>query len=252
MVNRNELIDYLNQLLSVELFHDYAPNGLQIEGKDQINVLCTAVTASQDAIQMAINHKADALLVHHGYFWRGEAPVITGMKRSRIAVLLANDINLMAYHLPLDAHSELGNNAGLGHALGVCDFHAELAMGQPDLLWHGKFEKPFSAVEVSKKLEQVLNREPLFVQGHDSDISRIAWCTGGAQDLIEQAHGLNVDAFISGEISERTYYMAKELGIDYFAAGHHATERFGVQLLGDHLRKEFSLTHYFIDSHNPV
>lgn len=251
-VKCEKLVEYLDKLLSVGLFNDYSPNGLQIEGAEEINVLCTAVTASQDAIQKAINIGADALLVHHGYFWRGESPVLTGMKRARIAALLEHNINLLAYHLPLDAHSKFGNNVGLGHALGLNDIKSELAMGQPDLLWHGRFKSSLSVLALSKKIEQVLNRKPLLIEARYTNISRVAWCTGGAQDLIEQAHELGVDAFISGEISERTYYMAKELGIDFFAAGHHATERFGVQLLGEHLQKQFSLAYHFIDSANPV
>lgn len=251
-VYRDELVSYLNKKLSVELFDDYAPNGLQIEGKDEIRVVCTAVTASQDVIENAISNHADAILVHHGYFWRGESPVLAGMKRARIATLLAHDINLIAYHLPLDAHANLGNNYGLGQALGLCDVYAEEAMGQPDLLWHGALKKPVSASMLSDKLEQILNRKPLLINARNSDISRVAWCTGGAQDLIEQAKKLNVDAFVSGEISERTYYLAKELGIDYYSAGHHATERFGVQLLGNHIKQQFSLVHHFIDSNNPV
>jgi dinuclear metal center YbgI/SA1388 family protein len=251
-VGRAQLVTYLDELLCVDLFHDYTSNGLQVEGTDQINVLCTAVTASLDAINQAISYHADALLVHHGYFWKGESPVITGMKRARMASLITNNINLIAYHLPLDAHENYGNNVGLGKALGLTKIQSKAAMGQPDLLWSGQFKGPVSAQTLSNQLERILQRKPLVFNARNADISKVAWCTGGAQDLIELAYQMGVDAFISGEVSERTYYIANELGIDYFASGHHATERFGVQLLGEHLKNQFSVTHQFIDSANPV
>lgn len=251
-VQQQELVDYLHQLLSPGLFKDYAPNGLQVEGKQSIKVLCTAVTASQAAIDEAISYKADALLVHHGYFWRGESPVLVGMKKHRIASLLKHDINLFAYHLPLDAHVTLGNNAGLGAALNIQSMASVTAGDNPGLLWHGRLAQPVSHKTLSSQLQKSLQREPLLISGHDRLISHVAWCTGGAQDYIEQAHALGVDAFISGEVSERTYYYAKELGISFFSAGHHATERFGVQLLGQHLSQKFSLQTHFLDSQNPV
>lgn len=252
MITRDALADYLKDHLSIDSFNDYAPNGLQVEGRSEIKRICTAVTASRDVIAEAIAQKADALLVHHGYFWRGEDPVITGVKRQRISQLIKHDLNLFAYHLPLDCHLELGNNACLGRLFELEDVTSHTVGKTPNLLWSGKLINPLSASDFAGFLGKKLQREPLKVSGTTKPVQHVAWCSGGAQDYIEDAHRLGVDAYISGEISERTYYQAQELGLHYFACGHHATERYGIQALGQHLAIQFGIQHQFIDSENPV
>lgn len=252
MITRNELSLYLYQFLECDRYTDYAPNGLQIEGKDTIKRICTAVTASDEAISEAVLSKADALLVHHGYFWRGEDPVITGMKRQRIAKLLNHNINLYAYHLPLDCHLDLGNNAGLAKLLSISSVQSHKVGNIDNLLWSGTLPEVMTAQQFGEVLNHKLGRKPLHISGNDKPIHHIAWCSGGAQDYIEDAKRLGVDAYFSGEVSERTYYQAKELGIHYFSCGHHATERFGINALGNYLSTQFELEHIFIDSNNPV
>jgi dinuclear metal center YbgI/SA1388 family protein len=239
-------------LLNCAQFKDYAPNGLQVEGKDQIKMICTAVTASESVITEAIAQRADALLVHHGYFWRGEEAVITGMKRQRVAKLLNHNINMLAYHLPLDCHLELGNNTNLGKLLSIEAPVSYQVQGVENLLWSGKLSKPMNGEQFSVFIEEKLKRAPLHLGDPLKLIHSIAWCTGAAQDYIEEAYHLGVDAYLSGEVSERTFYQAQELGIQYFACGHHATERYGIQALGSHLANQFGLQHCFIDSDNPV
>ncbi len=252
MTTRRDLAAYLADYLQVNTFKDYAPNGLQVEGRRDICRIRTAVTASSAVIQKACADKADALLVHHGYFWRGEASEICGMKRERIAHLIKNDLNLFAYHLPLDCHPELGNNVCMARRLDVSDLKSHDAMGTANLLWTGHLPKALTAESLSATLSKIYKREPQRISGTKKSIRQIAFCSGGAQDLIEMASALGVDAYLSGEISERTYYQAKELGMHYFACGHHATERDGIRTLGEHLATRFGLEHAFIDSDNPV
>ncbi|ASQ45526.1 Nif3-like dinuclear metal center hexameric protein [Legionella clemsonensis] len=252
MISRDKLACYLHEFLGCNNFNDYAPNGVQIEGRECIKRVCTAVTASAEIIEHAISLHADALLVHHGYFWRGEEPIITGMKRQRIAKLLRENISLLAYHLPLDCHPEIGNNACLARLFNIKSCRMHFAGKTPNLLWAGKLEQPTTTEEFLLQLHAKLGRLPLLIKGSSKSIHSVAWCSGAAQDFIEEACKLGVDAYISGEISERTYYQAKELGIHYFACGHHATERYGIQELGHHLASHFKLEHHFIDSANPV
>lgn len=252
MITRSELSLYLNEFLSCSKFNDYAPNGIQVEGKAQIKRICTAVTASDEAITQAIDWQADALLVHHGYFWRGEDPVITGMKRQRIAKLLKNDITLFAYHLPLDCHLELGNNAGLVKLLQLESVQTHKVGTTEHLLWSGKLSYPMKGQQFCELLANKFARQPVYIEGSNKPVHTVALCSGGAQDYIEEAWRLGVDAYISGEIAERTYYQARELGIHYYSCGHHATERYGIQALATHLANQFSLEHLFIDSNNPV
>ncbi|KTD68825.1 MULTISPECIES: Nif3-like dinuclear metal center hexameric protein [Legionella] len=252
MITKEELSLYLHQLLACERYNDYAPNGMQVEGKEQIKRICTAVTASEDAISQAIAWNADALLVHHGYFWRGEASTIVGMKRQRIYKLLCNELNLFAYHLPLDCHPDLGNNACLAKLFEVDMVHMHRAGSTDSILWSGKLTQAMQPAQFTEYLAKKLQRDPLFIAGSKKPITHIAWCSGGAQDFIEDAYRLGVDAYISGEVSERTYYQAKELGIHYYSCGHHATERYGIQALGNHLASQFELAHLFIDSDNPI
>ena len=240
-------------VLSLKLarFKDYAPNGLQVEGKDDIRTIVTGVTACQALIDEAVRLDADAILVHHGFFWKNEPEVITGMKQRRIKALLSHDISLFGYHLPLDAHPMLGNNATLARQLGIVDAEPIEALAQ-GLLWRGKLDLPVSASDFASTLEKALGRAPLHIGESEAQIQHLAWCTGGAQDYIDMAASLGVDAFISGEVSERTFHSAVEQGIHYYAAGHHATERFGIEALGRHLAREFHLVHHFVDIANPV
>lgn len=249
MTDRLEITRYINELLKVDQFQDYCPNGLQVEGRNAIEHIVSGVTASQALIEAAIKQQADALLVHHGYFWKGEEPCIIGLKRERIVRLLENDINLLAYHLPLDAHPELGNNAQLAKQLGL---QVEGVAGETGLIWYGSLPTPCTAAELGNRIDTALGRTPLYIEGSEGPISRVAWCSGAAHGYIEQAAALGVQAFISGEISEQTVHVARELGLDYFSAGHHATERYGVQALGEHLAGRFAIRHTFIDIKNPV
>ncbi len=252
MIDRIELDGYLDNLLDCSKYKDYAPNGLQVEGQRQINKICTAVTASADVIRRAADWGADALLVHHGYFWKGEEPILTGPKRQRIALLLESNLNLFAYHLPLDCHLAFGNNAQLAKLFDVYPFQAHKAGGTENLLWTGSLSEPVKAERFSHFLSGKLNRKPQHIDIKNKPIKTIAWCSGSAQDFIEEAARLGADAYLSGEISERTYYQAIELGIHYFACGHHATERLGIQALGHHLASSHELQHKFLDVDNPV
>jgi dinuclear metal center YbgI/SA1388 family protein len=252
MATLRELVDYTNTLLAIGRFQDYCPNGLQVEGRPEVEMLVSGVTASQDLIEAAIAMGADAVLVHHGYFWKGEDPCITGMKRRRLQRLLGTQTSLLAYHLPLDAHPELGNNAQLGRVLGLetrGTFGGDDGIG----LVHYAYPEPgMDAAVLTERIRGALDRAPLHIPGAHEVIRSIGWCTGAAQSWIEVAAGRGLDAFISGEISEQTVHVARECGIHYFAAGHHATERFGVQALGSHLADRFSIGHRFIDIENPV
>lgn len=251
-MQRDELLAYLAETLNISTFADYAPNGLQVAGRAEIKKIVTGVTACQALVDAAVARGADALLVHHGYFWKGEDPCVVGMKQQRLKALLAADINLLAYHLPLDAHPQLGNNAQLAALLGM---RAEGSFGRgsgPDIGQYGRLIQPQSAETFAELLAQKLSREPLHIVGNAREISTIAWCTGGAQSYLEQAAALGVDAFVSGEISEQTVHVAHELGIHFFSAGHHATERGGVQALGAHLAERFELDVEFVDIPNPV
>ncbi len=252
-MNNLQLEKILNELLSPQLVKDYAPNGLQVEGKEEVKRIVTGVTASQALINKAVELNADALLVHHGYFWKGEPEPIRGMKGNRIRTLIKNDINLFGYHLPLDIHPELGNNAELARLLEI-DVEGGLEGHPQSVAMFGRLKTPLSGAEFSNKINQVLNREPLHIapEANDKMIETVGWCTGGGQDFIELAVANGLDAFISGEISERTTYSAREMDIHYFAAGHHATERYGVKALGEWLAKEHGFDVEFIDIDNPV
>lgn len=242
----------LNQKLNPQLIKDYCPNGLQVEGRTEIKKIVTGVTASQALIEQAIERNADALLVHHGYFWKSEPESIRGMKGHRIRALIRNDINLYAYHLPLDIHPELGNNKLLADLLGI---HVDGGLeGHPQsVAMLGHFEQALTADELSQRIEQALQRRPLHVVPSSNRIIKtVGWCTGGGQDFVDLAAQHGLDAFISGEISERTTYSAREQNIHYFSAGHHATERYGVKALGEWLASEYGFEVEFIDINNPV
>jgi dinuclear metal center YbgI/SA1388 family protein len=245
----NELRDYNASLLQISLFKDYCPNGLQVEGRAEVRRIATAVTASQVVLDEAIAWGADAILVHHGYFWRNEDATIVGIKKRRIAQLLRNDVSLLAYHLPLDAHAELGNNAQLGKLLGLVE---QGRFGEQNMVWKGALNQPQSLTQFSSKIENSLQRKPQVIGGGEKIIRTVAWCSGGAQGYFEQAVSQGVDAYLTGEISEQNFHLANETGVAFIAAGHHATERFGIQALGGHLANQFGLEHRFFDQANPV
>ncbi len=248
-IHINELNNYLNVLLQPERFSDYCPNGLQVEGKQHIRKIVTGVTASMALLEAALQANSDAVLVHHGYFWRGEAQAITGIKRRRIQFLLQHDINLFAYHLPLDAHAELGNNVMLAKQLGL---NITGRAGDKEMLLLAELNMPQSLQTFAKLIESKLNRTPQVIGDLAKPIKTVALCTGAAQGYIGQALAENVDVYISGEISEQTVHVARESGMSYISAGHHATERYGIQALGGHLAQKFGLQHTFIDCDNPV
>ncbi len=244
-----ELRDYIGRLLEVDRFRDYCPNGIQVEGRAEIHRIASGVTASQHLLEAATEWGADAILVHHGYFWRNEDATLTGIKKRRIAHLLQRDVSLLAYHLPLDAHAELGNNAQLGRMLGL---QAQGRFGEQDIAWHGELQQPQTLAEFAATITHQLQRAPQIIGEGGRTLRRVAWCTGAAQGYFEQAVALGVDAFLTGEISEQNVHVARETGVAFIAAGHHATERYGVQALGGHLAQQFSLEHRFFDQDNPV
>ena len=248
-MKRDELIRYLDELLEPERFKDYCPNGLQVEGRSEIRRIVAGVTASQALVDQAVARGADALLVHHGWFWRGEDGRVTGFRKKRLQTLLAHDINLIAYHLPLDGHAEFGNNAQLAQRL---DWTVEGRFGEQDVGWYGRLNESRTLGEVAHRVSAELGREALVIGAQAQQVSRIAWCSGGAQSLFEAALSLGVQAFLSGEISEQHVHLARESGVAYLAAGHHASERYGIQALAAHLAGKFGLDCTFIDIDNPV
>ena len=231
MVTLKALVNYTDTLLSPDRYSDYCPNGLQIEGRAEIHSIASGVTASLALIEAAIEAGADALLVHHGYFWKGEDACITGMKRRRLERLLGSGISLLAYHLPLDAHPELGNNAQLAQVLGFTARGSFGSDGGLQLGQHGELAQPLSGPVLADHLQARLGRMPQYIAGAGDQIRSVGWCTGAAQSYIDAAVEQGLDAFISGEISEQTVHVVRECGIHYFAAGHHATERYGVRAI---------------------
>ena len=248
-MERDELVRHLDEKLETARFRDYCPNGLQVEGRAQVARIVAGVTASQALIEAAVARSADAILVHHGWFWKGEDGRITGIRRRRVGMLLAHDISLIAYHLPLDAHPELGNNAQLARRLG---WNPEGRFADQDVGWYGHVGAPTTAGALAAQMAAVLGRQPLLVGDANRPVQRIGWCSGGAQGYFEQAIAMGLDAYVSGEISEQTVHLARESGVAYFAAGHHATERYGAQALSAYLADRFGLQCEFIDIDNPV
>ena len=252
IMNNLELEQLINQKLSSDKINDYAPNGLQVEGKTEIKKIITGVTASQALIDYAIRQNADAILVHHGYFWKSENPCIRGMKGKRIKALLMNDINLYGYHLPLDVHPELGNNAQLAKLLNIENLQP-LEKGAVSIPVWGELKEPMTGKDLAEKIEKVLNRKPLIcIENGPHLIRKIGICTGGGQGYIDLAAEQGCDAFITGEVSEQTIHSAREQGLHFFSAGHHATERYGIKALGEWLAKEYSFDVEFKDIDNPA
>jgi dinuclear metal center YbgI/SA1388 family protein len=247
------LLTAFDQLLQPGLFKDYGPNGLQVEGKAEVRKIVSGVTASLALIEAAIAEQADAIFVHHGLFWRGQDGRVTGWMKQRLALLLAHDINLYAYHLPLDAHPELGNNAQLGLKLGL---KADRWFGDNKLGFLGGrsgAEDGFDTAEsLASHIKNALNRPVTLVGQAQGAIKNIAWCTGGAQGYFEDAIAAGADAFITGEISEPQAHYAREMGVAFIACGHHASERYGAPAVAAHVAAQFGLAHVFIDIDNPA
>jgi len=251
-VELKALIRYLDELLQSEQFADYCPNGLQVEGRSEVRRVIGGVTACQALLDRAVDLGADVVLTHHGFFWKGESSRVTGTRRRRLGTLLRNDMSLVAYHLPLDVHPEFGNNARLGRVLGL-RATGGISDGRVEgLIAEGELIEPATAGDFSDRVERALGRRPLHIGDPERILRRVAWCTGAAQSLIERVAGRGIDAYLTGEVSEPTVHAAREWGIEFFSAGHHATERFGVMALGEHLAQRFAIEYHFEDIPNPV
>ena len=252
MAKLQDIIQWCDQTLKSTEFKDYAPNGLQIEGKTEVRKILAAVTASQDAIDAAIRENADLLLVHHGYFWKGEAYPITGMRGKRIKSLIQHDISLLAYHLPLDSHPSLGNNAAIADLLKLERIEALDPSERHPIGNIGYLNQPMPVEDFKKFVSETLKFDVTHLPADKNMIEKVGFCTGGAQDFIVKAAEQGCDAYISGEVSERTFYEAKELGVHYFACGHHATERYGVQRLGQAISEQFDIEYVYFELNNPI
>ena len=248
-MRREALLDYLDGLLEPAKFKDYCPNGLQVEGRQEIHRIVAGVTACQALLDAAVAAEADAVLVHHGYFWKGEDGRVTGIRRQRLKTLLDHGISLIAYHLPLDAHPQLGNNARLAQAFG---WLAEGCFGEQNIAWRGSLPQPQTVAEVAARVGAALGREPLLIGDPQAPVRRVGWCSGGAQGYFEAAIEQGVDLYLSGEISEQTVHLARETGVAYLAAGHHASERLGIQALAARVAEECGLDCRFVEIDNPV
>ena len=247
-MQRQHLIEILNDLLHPELFKDYAPNGLQVEGKGEISRIVTAVSATQNVLDQALALKADALLVHHGWFWRGENPAVVATKYRRLKTLMSGEINLIAYHLPLDAHVTLGNNAQMAQLLAATDVAQG---GENNFIWTG-LVPPITVQALASHLEKSLKRSPLVLGDQTKTVSRLAWCSGAAEDFFEEVIAMGADAYISGEATERTTHLAREMHVPFLVCGHHATERLGIKALNDWLCENHGLECIFVDDENPI
>lgn len=261
-ISREQLESWLAQQLRVAAFRDYCPNGLQVAGKPHIHKIVTGVTASMAFLEAAVARRADAVLVHHGWFWKNDDPRVVGLLRHRLAFVLKHDLNLFAYHLPLDAHPQWGNNAQLGKVLGLV---AERAQGLDEqapfaprtldeggLVWVGGMPGVETLAALQQRVHERLGRAPLVIGEADACVGRVAWCTGGAQGYMQQAIAAGASVYITGEISEYNAHLARESGTAFVAAGHHATERYGVQALGQAVAQAHGLDVEFIDIDNPA
>jgi dinuclear metal center YbgI/SA1388 family protein len=249
---RQQLLAACNDLLQPQRFKDYGPNGLQVEGREHIRHMVSGVTASRALIEAAISAKADAIFVHHGLFWRGQDGTVTGWMKQRLQLLLQHDINLLAYHLPLDAHPDLGNNAQLARRFG---FQVQRTFGEQDLGLLGERQdgQHFAlAHDVAQLMHTVLGRDPICIEGDGRPIRRVAWCSGGAQSYFEAAIAAGADAFITGELSEPQAHLARETGVAFLACGHHATERYGAPAVAQQVATQLGITHQFVDIDNPA
>jgi len=255
-IHRTDLSNWLDATLQPQRFRDYCPNGLQLEGRPDIRHIVTGVTASRALLEEAIRRNADTVFVHHGWFWKNEDPRIIGAKRERIALALQHKLNIFAYHLPLDAHPELGNNAQLARVLGFApELDAEgnpRTCGPDDLIWLGRCPPDMTLEKLGAHVDQALQRKPLLIGIPQQPIERIAWCTGGAQGYMQAAIDAGAQAYLTGEASEPNYHLAHETGVGFIGAGHHATERYGAQAVGQAIERRFGVKVEFIDLDNPV
>ena len=252
MAKLNEIVSFIDEMLDVDKYRDYCPNGLQVEGSLNVQKIVCGVTASQALIDAAVSKNADMILVHHGFFWKGESQPIIGLKKKRIASLIQSDISLLAYHLPLDGHKTIGNNASLVSLLGL-KIDRWFGATQPEICVVASFDAPISSQELIELIHEKLERAPLHIsKTKDKRISRVAICSGGAQSYFESAIDQNIDAFITGEVSEQSYHLALESGVDFFSAGHHATERYGIQKLGELVSSKFTVDVEYFELENPV
>lgn len=255
-VDSHVLASWLDDTLQAARFKDYCPNGLQVEGRSEVGHIITGVTASEALLRTAVERGADAVLVHHGWMWRNEDRRIIGTRRTRMALALNNDLNLYAYHLPLDAHPTLGNNAQLARVLGLAperrDDGSPRTCGQDNLVWLGEATGVQTLGQLGARVAERLGRQPLVVGDPDQPVSRVAWCTGGAQGMLADAVDAGASAYITGEVSESTVHLARETGVGFIAAGHHATERFGAQALGQAVAEHFGIKVEFVDIDNPA
>jgi dinuclear metal center YbgI/SA1388 family protein len=250
-IELSALVKRADHYLNAAKIADYCPNGLQVEGRGHVRKIISGVTASQELIDAAVAAEADLILVHHGYFWKGENPCVVGMKQRRLKTLLQHDISLLAYHLPLDVHPLVGNNVQLAERLGIAVEGPLEPENSRNVALVGSLPEALSAAEFAARVASVLGREPLLVDSQ-KPIRRVGWCTGGGQGYIDQAIAAGVDLYLTGEASEQTFHSARENGVSFIAAGHHATERYGVQALGDYLAREFNIEHVFLDCPNPI
>lgn len=255
-VSNIELLRWLDHTLEAPKFKDYCPNGLQVEGKTEIRRIVTGVTASLALLQAAVERNADAILVHHGWFWKNENPCIRGTKKTRLALALQHELNLYGYHLPLDAHPSLGNNAQLAQQLHLepeRDAQGQaLGCGPDGLVWLGRPKNPTTRQGLAELIQTKLQREPILLGDPNAQVQRVAWCTGGAQGFMEAAIDAGADVYITGEASEQNYHIALEHDVGFIAAGHHATERYGIKALGEAVAAQFGVEVEFVDLHNPI
>jgi dinuclear metal center YbgI/SA1388 family protein len=255
-VDSHVLASWLDDTLQAARFKDYCPNGLQVEGRSEVAHIITGVTASEALLRAAVEQGADAVLVHHGWMWRNEDRRVIGTRRTRMALALKNDLNLYAYHLPLDAHPTLGNNAQLARVLGLTparrDDGSPRTCGQDNLVWLGEAAGLKTLGQLGARVAERLGRQPLVVGDPDQPLSSVAWCTGGAQGMLADAVDAGASAYITGEVSESTVHLARETGVGFIAAGHHATERYGAQALGQAVAEQFGIKVEFIDLDNPA
>ncbi|TSH77095.1 Nif3-like dinuclear metal center hexameric protein [Acinetobacter sp. RF15A] len=252
MADLNDIIQWCNQTLLTHEFKDYAPNGLQIEGRAEVKKIVCAVSASQSAIEAAIEQGADLLLVHHGYFWKGEPYPITGMRGKRIKALIQNDISLVGYHLPLDSHPTLGNNAAIADLLGLENIEQLDPSERHPIGNIGYLKQPMSPEYFKSHVSEKLGFDAIHLPADKTQIHKVGFCTGGAQDYIHKAAAADCDAYISGEVSERTFYEAQELNVHYYACGHHATEKYGVQRLAKAISEQFNIEYAYYELNNPI
>lgn len=252
MASLNEIIQWCDHTLKSPEFKDYAPNGLQIEGKAEVKKILCAVTASQTAIDAAIAYGADLLLVHHGYFWKGEAYPITGMRGKRIKALIQHDISLVGYHLPLDSHPTLGNNAAIADLLALENIEALDPTDRHPIGNIGYLKQAMSPEAFKTYVSERLGFDAIHLPADKTSIYKVGFCTGGAQDYISKAASQDCDAYISGEVSERTFYEARELDVHYYACGHHATEKYGVQRLAKAISEQFDIEYSYFELNNPI